>query len=509
MSIENTPILVGAGQCVVRDIQTPEEVLTPVELAARAAELALADTGCEGLAEHIDTLVMIRLMLDSARSYKHPFGTSNKPPLSVAQRIGANPRRLVYGHLGGQSPQRTVNELAEAIFNGESKAALICGSEATAAMKQALRNQWQLDWSETLEGDIEDKGIQRLQTDVELTHGATFPLQVYALFENAWRVKHGLSVAEHQALMAKLFAPFSEVAAQNPYSQYPVARDEEFLANASKENFPINIPYHKWLVAQDAVNQGASVVMTSVGMAKKLGIPESQWVYLHGYADADDTWVSERPDLGRSNALAAALNQALKQAGKSIADMDLVDIYSCFPIAVLAACDAMGLDWETNKVLTVTGGLPFFGGPGNSYSLHAIAEVATRLREMPGQFGLISANGGFLSKQSVGVYSTEPVKEWKPADTGAAQQLVDAQETVEVLPSYQGEGEIETYSFVYAKGQPVNAFIVGRVEGGKKRFLAKVKEGDSETLQAIESQEPIGRKVVVNAAESGNEFTLV
>lgn len=509
MSEDNTPVLVGAGQCVLRDIQTPEEVLSPVELAARAAELALADAGCEGLAGHIDTLVMIRLMLDSARSYKHPFGTSNKPPLSVAQRIGANPRRMIYGRVGGQSPQRTVNELAEAIFNGESKVALICGSEATAAMKQAGRNQWQLDWSETLEGEIEDRGIQRLQTDLELAHGITYPVQVYAFFENAWRIKNGLSVAEHLALMAKLFAPFSEIAAKNPYSQYPVARDEVFLASASKENYRINIPYHKWFVAQDAVNQGASVIMTSVGMAKRLGIPESKWVYLHGYADADDTWVSERPDLGCSNALAAATNQALKQAGKSIEDMDLIDVYSCFPIAVLAACDAMGLDWQTHKALTVTGGLPFFGGPGNSYSLHAIAEVATQLRDMPGRFGLVSANGGFLSKQSVGVYSAEPVKEWKLADAGEAQKRVDAQETVEVLPCYQGEGEIETYSLVYAKGQPENAFIIGRVDGGEKRFLAKVKEGDNETLKAIEGQEPIGRKVVVHATESGNEFTLV
>jgi acetyl-CoA C-acetyltransferase len=57
--------------------------------------------------------------------------------------------------------------------------------------------------------------------------------------------------------------------------------------------------------------------------------------------------------------------------------------------------------------------LPFFGGPGNNYSMHGIAETVSEMRERPGQFGLVGANGGIMSKYSAGVYSTEPA-EWCP-----------------------------------------------------------------------------------------------
>ena len=62
--------------------------------------------------------------------------------------------------------------------------------------------------------------------------------------------------------------------------------------------------------------------------------------------------------------------------------------------------------------LTLTGGLPYFGGPGNSYSLHGIAETVTQMRDKPGRFGFVGANGGIMSKYSVGIYSTEP-RRWR------------------------------------------------------------------------------------------------
>src|SRR5690606_22647920 len=109
--------------------------------------------------------------------------------------------------------------------------------------------------------------------------------------------------------------------------------------------------------------------LTSVGKARELGISSDRWVYLHGYADADDLPISERPDLGRSLSLQLAANAALDAAGKAIDEIDFVDLYSCFPIAVFAACEALNIDWRNPRVpLTVTGGLPFFGGPGNNYS---------------------------------------------------------------------------------------------------------------------------------------------
>ena len=61
-------------------------------------------------------------------------------------------------------------------------------------------------------------------------------------------------------------------------------------------------------------------------------------------------------------------------------DIGALDLYSCFPSAVQIACDEMGIDPDDKRGLTVTGGLPYFGGPGNNYVTHSIAEMMNTVR---------------------------------------------------------------------------------------------------------------------------------
>ncbi|WP_373087073.1 acetyl-CoA acetyltransferase [Zhongshania sp.] len=498
-----TPILVASGQYVFRDTLTPENALAPVDIAAEAVKVALASAqATEPFAEQIDTIAFIRGFVDSIPSGAGPFGMSNNIPRSLAKRIGANPRSAIYGREGGHSPQRFVNEFAEKIAAGEMSLGLIAGAEATCIMKQALKAGLPLDWREQVDGQLDDRGCHLLFTDHEVNHGITFPTQVYALFENAWRVKHGLSEAAHRKLASRLFSKFSEVAASNPYSQFPTVRSEAFLNEISAENYWVARPYTKWMVAQDAVNQGAALLMCSVDKAIELGIPESQWVYLHSYADVDDGWVSERPDLAVSETMRLSLNAVLASVGKSIDQIDIMDIYSCFPIAVLAACEAMGLDWTTDKPLTVTGGLPFFGGAGNSYSTHAIASLTDVLRSKPQNYGLIIANGGFLSKQSVGIYSAQaPSKPCHNADPNL-QTKCNALPRAELVEQAKGIGSIETYTLVYNRGVATLGMVVGHLDDGR-RFFANAEDESSLAIMAGNT-ELIGRKVQVRHKENKN-----
>ena len=157
------------------------------------------------------------------------------------------------------------------------------------------------------------------------------------------------------------------------------------------------------------IDQSAALVMTSVGLAQQLGIARDKWVFLHGCADGNDHWfVSERADFHSSPAIRAVARQALAMAGRSLDDIAHFDLYSCFASAVEIACAEIGLAENDPRGLTVTGGLPFFGGPGNNYVTHGIAEMMRRLRAAPGRFGLVSANGNYLTKHSWGVYSTAP-----------------------------------------------------------------------------------------------------
>jgi acetyl-CoA C-acetyltransferase len=229
-----TPILIASGQYVFRDEVTAETVMSPLDIAAKAANVAIAAANAQGeLASQIDTIAFVRGFTDSVPGGQGPFGSSNNMPRSLAKRIGADPQRAIYGREGGHSPQRFVNEFAEKIAAGEMSLGLIAGAEAIGIVKQVTKAGLAVDWSETVDGDLDNRGCHWLFTEHEIAHGITFPTQVYPLFEHAWRVRHKLSVTEHRQLASELFAKFSGVAANNPYSQFPVARSAEFLNGLS------------------------------------------------------------------------------------------------------------------------------------------------------------------------------------------------------------------------------------------------------------------------------------
>jgi len=514
MVTDDVPVLIGAGQYVLRDrIMAPEQALAPVELAARAARRALDDAGAgQDLASQIDVVAAVRFNADSvpkaAAKLGHPFGGSSNVPLSIARRLGAQPRLAIYSQVGGQTPQRLVNEFAGRIHRGECRMVLIAGAEANATLKQALKAGFKLDWNETPDGPLEDRGLgPSLSSRYEIEHGMTFPVQVYPVLEHAWRRRQGLTLEQHRRAMAELFAPFSRVAAANAYAQFPEARDAGFLAADSAENYRLASPYARWLVAQETVNQAAAVLLTSAGTARTLGIAEERWVYLHGYADADDALVTERPDLSASLAMKLAGQGALQAAGRGIADMELLDLYSCFPIAVFAACEALGIDWQNpGRSLTVTGGLPFFGGPGNNYSLHAIAEMAVRLRRNPKAYGLVTANGGFLSKHSAGVYSAQPVTQWRPCSSEALYQQMEQQERVPRAENIAGPCTIESFTVVPQGDELRFGYVAARADASGHRLLAKVASDDETTLKLLAGEDPIGKKIEVVTRDGKNYF---
>ncbi|MBX9727648.1 MAG: hypothetical protein K2X31_01965 [Sphingopyxis sp.] len=369
-----TPVLVGVGQCVSHwRAGDAGDAPSPQSLRESATRAALADSGAaEALAAAIDRVVVVRTMLDSVPGAPHPFGRCANPPGTLAADCGLSPRDAIYSVVGGDQPQTLVNAAAAAIYAGDCRAILLSGAEATAAMKAALKAGITLDWSTSAEGECDDRGLgPMLLSAYEIANGLGAPTQTYPAFEHALAARLSHDQAAHRALMSKLWAGFSRVAAGNPFAQFPVARDEAFLSAPSAENYPLADPYLKWDVAQDAVNQGAALILTSAGEADRLGIAADRRVYLHGHASAKDRTPSERPDLSRSLATDLVLRQTLEASGCAIADIAHIDLYSCFPVAVLLAAETLGLDPVANpEGLTLTGGLPFFGGGGQQL-LHA------------------------------------------------------------------------------------------------------------------------------------------
>ena len=502
---KRTPVLVGVGQTVSHWDGTsgPDGAPSYLSLAAQAAKNALRDTGAASvLAAEIDTIAMVRTMADSIPSFDQVFGRCQNLPRGVAKEIGADPRDAIYASVGGQSPQSLINEMASAIYQGERDVVLIGGSEALGAMKAAKRAGISLDWNAEIDGTLEDRGLGSLLLNrAEIKHGLVVPAYFYALFETAYAHDQGHSCSAHRRAMSALFAPFSETASNNPYAQFKAARTTDFLATPSKENYAFADPYLKWHMAQDAVNMAAAVVMMSSEKADALGIDPAKRVYLHGSGEAQDDYISSRPDLTGSWAMRTALGRALEQAEKDSADLSVLDLYSCFPIAVFSSTAALGIDWETDKRgFTQTGGLPFFGGPGNNYSLHGIASTVERLRGDPGAFGLVLANGGWMSKEAAGIYSTAPCREFTIVEE-AAQPT--AQIALDMEPA---GGVLETYTRVHGRSGPSKAIAFGRTDTGK-RFIAVSR--DAETLTHLGRDElAIGAPMSVTSEAEVNTFKL-
>ena len=501
---DSMPVLVAVGQTVQRE-PSPDNLPSPLSLAVAASQAALLDCGVKNIAKHIDTIAFVRVNSDSIPGRSGPFGRCDNLPRAVGDALGADPTRAIYSVVGGQAPQQLVNEMSARIAAGDCEVVLLTGSEAIGAMKSAQRGNLDVSWAQERGGELEDRGTgPELISAAEIAGGMGNPPQVYGAFEHAWRHSKGLSKAQHQAHMAALFQPFTDIAAANPYAQFATARSAEYLSTPSQENYRVADPYLKWHVAQDAVNQGAALLLMSVGKAKALGVERERWVFPLGGADTQDKLVTLRPSLSSSQAMACAADAAFSSAGIGMADVAHLDLYSCFPCAVQYACDALGLDPKTRQ-LTQTGGLPFFGGAGNNYSMHGIASMVETLRADPGSTGFVLANGGFMSKESVGLYSTAPNPNWQPVSSLVAQGLID--DTPDAPQAKDPtSGTIEAYSVVYVKRQPLFGYVFGISQG--ERFLARTDSRDEAAISRLLEGDALGREVAVEPTAKRNRLLM-
>jgi acetyl-CoA C-acetyltransferase len=508
--MDHLPVIVGVGEAFDEPKTDPLSARTPIALAADALGAALDDAGGgDGLRRAIDALFAVRIMTDSNPFMPSPFGRAANPPRAIAAQAGLQPRLCVHDIAGGQSPQRLVNEIAERLARGALTAVALAGGEAIAAMKLARRTGAAPDWNDATEGAVEDRGpgLDGLLGPIEIANHIFDIGAVYGLFEHARRARLGLSRKVYAQAMGELLAPMAATAATKAAAIQRRAQSAAEIATASADNPLIFDPYTKAMMAKDGVNQGAALIMTTAGAARRFGIAPEKLVYLHGAADLDDRTPIERTRLDASDAMTLAYRTALARAGARLDDVAAFDLYSCFPVAIFAAAGAMGITGDDKRRFSVTGGLPFFGGPGNNYSLHAIVAMADRLRAARRGFGVVGANGGFLSKHSVGVYSaTAPASAFVRGDDAGLQAQLRAAPGALLEPAPLGKAIIETYSLVWRDGAPQRAIVFGRLAATGARFAATSKEGA--VLARMVADDPLGAEILVHTADKGASFTI-
>jgi acetyl-CoA C-acetyltransferase len=476
-----TPVVVGGGQ-TLRRLESAAGAPEPVDMMVDALRLAAEDSGAGGkLLEQADSVRVIEIL-----SWRYP-----NPGQLIAERVGASPRELVKSTTGGNSPQMVLNDAAAAIQRGELDVVLLAGAEAMYTRVLSRKTREWLDWtSQPEESTPPPRSIgddSAGSNDVEMARSLALPTQVYPIFENAVRAAAGEGIDEHQEKVADLWARFSQVAAGNPHAWTPEARSADEIRTVTPDNRMIGFPYPKYMNSNLQTDQAAAVILCSVDAARRLGVPEDRWVFPLAGADAHDHWwVSERADLHSSPAIAACGRAAFGLAGRSVDDLAHIDLYSCFPSAVQIAAKELGLSLD--RQLTVTGGLCFAGGPGNNYVTHSIAAMVDTVRRDPGSVGLVTALGWYVTKHSMGLYSTTP-----PTD---GYRHTSPQAEVDALPrrDYTGEHDgpvtVESHTVMHERdGSPSVAIVACLLPDGRRAW------GNSRepaVLKALTTEDVVG-----------------
>lgn len=487
MSIDpRTPILIGGGQ-FAHHAATVADGLDPVALMCEAITRAATDAGLSEVPEP-DQIAVVDLL-----SWKH-----GDPAFLIAEQLGLTPRITAMTTSGGNSPQSLVNKTALQIQDGTLDLAILAGGEAWRTRMKARKEGIELQWPKA----PHHQHPTIIGTDLEMSHPAEqaaqiyMPVQGYPMFETAIRAAAGRTVDEQRDLSSELWSRFSAVAAANPNAWLQTERTADEIRTASPSNRMIGFPYPKLMNSNNDVDMGAALIMCSVAKAEELGVARDRWVFIHAGTDCHEhTFMSNRWTFAETPAVELGGKLALELAGMTIDDIDIVDLYSCFPSAVQLGAASLGLAIE--RQLTRTGGLSFAGGPWNNYVMHGIATVINDLRNGDGTTGLVWANGGFATKHAFGIYSTEPPT--AGFRHGSPQDEIDAMPRREVAEGDNAIGPvtIEAYTIVHDHhGNPEVVYASTLLADGRRAWAMS---NDVELASAMCEGEWVARTATIAA----------
>jgi acetyl-CoA C-acetyltransferase len=478
----STPVLIGYGQVNQYEENEHSE---PVDLMAAAAHAAAESR----VLEAVDSVRVVNLL-----SWRY-----RDPALLLAGRLGATAAATRYTGIGGNVPQTLVNQACLDIQAGRAGVVLIAGAETWRTRSRLKARGVKPNWTQQDDSVPIPPGAE----DVPMAGAAEIrielgrPAHVYPMFEQAVRIAAGEEPDSHRRRIGELWARFSAVAADNPHAWSREVRTGEEIWQPGPANRMISWPYPKLMNSNNMVDQGAVLILAAADQARRLGVPLERWVFPYAGTDAHDTYaVSERAEYHRSPAIRTAGTRVLELADTGLDDIDVVDVYSCFPSAVQVAAAELGLPLDDPaRPLTVTGGLTFAGGPWNNYVTHSIATMAERLTAGAGRLGLITANGGYLTNNSFGVYGTEPpTREFRWQDV---QSEVDREPTRTALVDWTGTGTVETWTTPFDRdGAPEKAFVAVRTPDDARTLAVIV---DSTDAAATVTEDIAGAKVAVRA----------
>ncbi len=491
--MERKVVVAGWGQ-ITQPKKLDQTAKDPMGLMTQASIRACEMMASKKAIRHLDGIMIVRTL---SRHY-------TSPAKQLAQNLGATPKFTHISGIGGNSPQTLINIAAGMIARNELDSILIAGAEAYIQREKKIKKIE----NALFRGIPQDYPGDDLigSTPLENQHGIQHPMQGFPLFETALWTASGLNLQAYLIQIGKMWAEFSKAAAEHPYAWTKAIKTFEEIITPGPANRPVAFPYTKFMNSFVTVDQGAAVILMSEEAAKQYPRKNRRPVYFlgGGYAQDRQRFMIEKSDFTISPPLKAAVEKALARSCMPLEGLDCFDLYSCFPCAVSIAKKMIGIKNDDPRPLTLTGGLGFFGGPGNNYSLHGVATLAEKISMGEKSNGLVTALGWFMHKHAAGVYGSKPLAgEFKNHDLIDQKNCFAGEKPVKIKDKVTGIGTIETYTVIYSTDHsPSYAVIYGKTLDNF-RFIART-QNNKEIFKQFTTENMVGQKVNINFYPSKN-----
>lgn len=486
-----TPVLVGWSAVSQRE-EDPRLAREALSLMIEASERAGRRCGQPSILKQIN-----RIYVPKGRwSYDNPAAW-------IRQAIGAAAASTVLSSVGVLQ-QTLIGDACRRIQEGDIETALVVGGDTgyrilrSAALGIPAPESQQLHPSDP---DILLSPHEELRHPAELRVGLKMPVGLYAIIHSAFQAKLGGTLESYLSRIATTSSDLSKIAQENPRAWRRTFVPPDEIRFPSKGNSIQAFPYTKMHCSNWSVDQAAALILTSVENARRCGISESQWIFPVVSTESNHMMqVSTRPELNRCYGAKVAGEYALASAGVEKENLDFIDLYSCFPAAIEFFAAELGI--PLGRQLTITGGMPFAGGPYNNYVFQSTSRMADLLSDgrqfnnevARGKTGLISCVSGVLTKQAFAVWSNQPARNGFSFHdlTGEVKRAVEPRK---VSMEFTGQASVVGYTSLYEKGTATKGVIVADADDGC-RVVAQT--FDASLISQMEKTLFCGSRVNVN-----------
>ncbi len=476
-----TPVIAGVG-VASQHLDEPGGGEEALELMISAAHKAGDDTGASAILREVQRV-----------SVPHGSWAYTDPSRVIATRIGATKAKSVLVK-EGIPQQRLLNDAHTAILSGELDVAMVVGGEAARRATLARRAGVAVvdSTQDTTPNDFQ-LPTDEIITRIEIEGGMASPMMPFALIDSALRFAEGRTVDEQRDDIAQLWAGFNAVAGTFPHAAFPEPLTAAFIREPSAKNRPYSFPYNKFHCAQMNVDQAAAILLCSLDTAIRLGVEPDQIVFpLVALESSNCIPVSKRAEIHRWQAMEVLGQAAAAHLGHALTDIELTEIYSCYPAAVRVQQRALG--FPIDGVPTITGGEPFAGGPWNNFVLQATAAMVERIRLRRDAKGLVSTVSGLLNKPGLAVYAAEPSE--TPLLVGdLAADAAAATATVDAVSGYRGPATVVACTVSYDGMDPVKCTVIADTPDGTRCLASSL---DAELATRATKEELIGTTIAVD-----------